>query len=79
MFKLITKIVARCSGEIYSFILPQNQFGFTTGQNITDCKDGAFEYFNTMELPSWKGNISLKIDICQNFDIMCWVFILKVM
>lgn len=78
MFKLITKIVVRNLGGIYSHILSQNHFGFISNRNIDDYMEGTSKCFNMMQRPNQRGNIALKIDIPKTFDTMCWDSIFKI-
>lgn len=77
-FKIITKIIASMFSSLMPFLVFNEQRGFIIGRNIKDCICLASEAINVLGKKNKYMNITLKVDIYKDFDIIRWEFIINV-
>ena len=78
-FKIISKILAGSLSSIFPNIISKEERGIINGVCIKNCTFLASQDANMMHIKIFYGNISLKIDITEDFDTIEQPFLIKVL
>ncbi|XP_026396889.1 uncharacterized protein LOC113291584 [Papaver somniferum] len=74
-FKIITNIMATRLGTVLNKLISEEKFAFMKGRNIHENIALASELINGIDTERKHGNVGLKLDISQAFDMVSWDFI----
>ncbi|XP_026443729.1 uncharacterized protein LOC113343830 [Papaver somniferum] len=77
-FKFFTKILSTRLGSVLDKLVSEEQVAFMKGRNIHENISVASELVNDLKTKHKGGNVGLKLDITQAFDIVSWSFVLEV-
>ncbi|XP_026443842.1 uncharacterized protein LOC113343994 [Papaver somniferum] len=77
-FKIFIKILTTRLGSVLGKLVSEEQVDFMKGRNIHENISLASEMVNEIQIKRKDGNVGLKLDITQAFDIVSWSFILAV-
>lgn len=76
-FKINSKILADRLASFMPILISKEKKGFIRGRNIKNCICLASKEFNALDKKSFGGNLSIKVDVNKDFNILDWSFLLK--
>ncbi|XP_026448651.1 uncharacterized protein LOC113348947 [Papaver somniferum] len=79
IFKIFTKIITSRMSELMKKLISPQQVAYVKGRTIHEQVILASELVNEMKFKRRGGNISMKLDISQDYDTVSWEFLIKVL